>query len=155
MLAVDEIDDENGRFCAHPAMQPRNRSIMNKISLRIVVLSVLASATLSGCATTGSVKRAQSSADEAMSHAREGVSGAQRAQASADAAASSAQHSQTSADDALAVAQGATALAQSIGTSQQATDRKLASLESRIGRLEKWKRTHTHHKKSRRRHKAK
>ena len=126
---------------------------MNKVTMRTAMVAVLATVALSGCATTKSVHRAQASADVAQGLAREGIADAKRAQGSADAAAVAAQRAQGTADNAYASAQGAGNLAQGVAASQQVTAGKVASLESRLRRLEKWKWAHTHAKKHH--HKAK
>jgi hypothetical protein len=70
---------------------------------------------LGGCATTDSVKRAQETADQALSTAQAAQTAAQRAQSSADAAASAAQQAQTTADSANSAAQAAQSTAQATG----------------------------------------
>jgi uncharacterized protein YceK len=128
-------------------------SFMTKISLRVATLALAAAFTLSGCATVKSVHRAQSAADAAMAQGREGTEGAKRAQGSADAAAAAAQRAQGTADNAYASAQGAAGAAQGVASAQQVTAGKVAALESRLRKLEKWKWAHTHAKKHH--HKAK
>jgi hypothetical protein len=71
---------------------------------------------LGGCATTGAVKRAQASADQANSAAQAAQAAATRAQSTADAAGAAAQRAQTSADTAASAAQAATSQAQATST---------------------------------------
>jgi hypothetical protein len=116
----------------------------------IVVTSSLA---LGGCATTGSVKRAQARADQAFVEGQKGQADAARAQGTAEAAGAAAQHAQGTADQAGATAQSAgTAAAQAnqaATAAAQGNSAQIASLSSRLHRLEaaEWRRKHPHKKK--------
>ncbi|WP_226015661.1 hypothetical protein [Novosphingobium sp. FKTRR1] len=123
---------------------------MNQSKLVLLVAATMPMI-LGGCATTGSVKRAQASADQAMTRANEGFDAAGKAQSSADAAGSAAQRAQASADAAAAAAQGAGASAQgALATAQaaQAGTARIGGLETRLRRLEHWKWAQTHKKKA-------
>ncbi|MDE1915451.1 MAG: hypothetical protein KGJ57_08570 [Sphingomonadales bacterium] len=115
----------------------------------IVVTSSLA---LGGCATTGSVKRAQARADQAFVEGQKGQADAARAQGTADSAMGAAQHAQGTADQAGAAAQNAgTAAAQAnqaAATAAQGNSEQIAALSSRLHRLEaaEWRRKHPHKK---------
>jgi outer membrane murein-binding lipoprotein Lpp len=114
-------------------------------TLAAVMVGALA---LSGCATTGSVKRAQASADQANQHADAVDAATKNAQSSADAAGAAAQRAQTTAD-------GATTAIQATGTATQATNARVDALESRVQTLQhrvtqlqkgkKHRRHHRHH----------
>jgi methyl-accepting chemotaxis protein len=84
-------------------------SIVSRCSIAAILAGTLA---LGGCATTDSVKKAQETADQAMSAAQAAQSSAQRAQSSADAAAAAAQQAQSTADSANSTAQAAANAAQ-------------------------------------------
>lgn len=121
----------------------------------VILLAAAMPMMLGGCATTGSVKRAQAAADAAMTRANEGVDAAGRAQSAADAAGAAAQHAQGSADAAAAAAQGAGNAAQgalAAAQSAQAGTARIGGLESRLNRLERWKWAQTHKKKAHRHH---
>lgn len=109
---------------------------MRKIFGKFGVAVVLGTVALSGCATTGSVKRAQMRADEAYAVGENGVGAAQRAQGAADNAYGAAQHAQGSADNAYGAAQRAQSSADAAGVAAQGATGEIARLNSRIRRLE-------------------
>ncbi len=118
----------------------------------IVVTSSLA---LGGCATTGSVKRAQARADQAFVEGQKGQADAARAQGSADAAGAAAQRAQGTADAAGSAAQGAGAAAQAAQTTAnaaQANGEQITAISARLHKLEaaEWRRHHP--KKAKHRH---
>ena len=87
-----------------------------KMNVRILLAATVAGAMLSGCASIESVKRAQSTADQAVTLANQGNAAAQNAQATADGATSAAQTAQTTANGAQAAADAADAKAVAAGT---------------------------------------
>lgn len=120
---------------------------------------VAGSLALGGCATTGSVKRAQARADAAFVEGQKGQADAARAQGTAEAAGAAAQHAQGTADQAGAAAQNAgTAAAQAnqaAAAASQGNAEQIASLSGRLHRLEaaEWRRKHPgkkhhHHRKA-------
>jgi len=125
---------------------------------KFALILVAGSLALGGCATTGSVKRAQARADQAFVEGQKGQADAARAQGTADSAMGAAQHAQGSADQAGAAAQNAGAAAaqanQTATTAAQGTGEQIARLNSRLHRLEaaEWRRKHPgkkhHHKHS-------
>jgi hypothetical protein len=78
---------------------------------------------LGGCATTGQVERAQSTADQALQTAQAAQAGAQRAQQTADAASSTAQQAQATAASAQTQAQSAADQARAASATVQETVR--------------------------------
>jgi len=120
----------------------------------IVLLSALLPMALAGCATTGSVKRAQAAADNAQVRADEGLTAAQRAQGSADNAAQAAAQAQGSANNALTAAQGAGSAAQAASMAAQSAGSRADMLETRLRSLERWKWAKTHPKKASKKHRA-
>ncbi|MCW1986178.1 UNVERIFIED_ORG: multidrug efflux pump subunit AcrA (membrane-fusion protein) [Sphingomonas sp. R1F5B] len=124
---------------------------MNK-GRHIVLLSALLPMALAGCATTGSVKRAQAAADQAQARADEGVTTAQRAQGSADSAAQAAAQAQGSANNAMTAAQSAGSAAQAASMAAQSAGSRADSLETRLRSLERWKWAKTHPKKAKKHH---
>jgi len=124
------------------------------ITRATLILAVAAGAVaLGGCATTGSVKRAQARADEAYGYAGTANGAAQHAQGSADAAYGAAQRAQSSADGAMSAAQGASAAANAAGVSAQGSAGQIARLNARVRHLEveearhraKARKHHRHH----------
>ena len=103
-------------------------SIASRCSIAAILAGTLA---LGGCATTGSVKHAQETADQAMSAAQAAQSSAQRAQSSADAAAAAAQQAQSTADAANTAAQGAASQAQAAGAKVDAMSQTMQEKMSR------------------------
>lgn len=101
------------------------RSVASRTSLICLVGGALA---LGGCATTGSVKRAQGSADAAMS-------AAQRAQGSADTAGSAASGAGTSAQSAAAAAARAQSTADAAATAAQLAGIDARDVDGRLGAL--------------------
>lgn len=120
------------------------RTAATKLSIAALLAGAVA---LSGCATVGSVKRAQATADEALSQAQAGNAAAQHAQSSADAANAAAQRAQSSADSAASAAQAAQSAAQA--ASAQAGD-----LSGRVDRLERSHRAPARHHRTRHHHRA-
>lgn len=121
----------------------------------IVLLSALLPMALAGCATTGSVKRAQAAADNAQIRADEGLTAAQRAQGSADQANGLAAQAQGTANNAMTAAQSAGSAAQAATMAAQVSNGRQDELETRLHKLERWKWAQTHSKKkSRKRHHA-
>ena len=117
---------------------------IGKFSL-VMIAGALA---VSGCATTGSVKRAQARADDAYGVAESGVNAAQHAQGSADSAYAAAQRAQSSADAAGAAAASAGNAAQAAGMAAQGTTADVSRLNARVRRLEVETarlRRHSHH----------
>jgi len=118
-----------------------------------MVLTVAAAAlALSGCATTGSVKRAQARADDAYAQAESGQAIGNHAQGSADAAFAAAGRAQGSADaanqaaqSAGALASGAQSTAQAAAADARAARAQVAVLSSRLHKLEAGK-AHRHGK---------
>jgi len=102
-----------------------------KMSLVVLAGSLV----LGGCATTGSVKRAQARADEAYGEAQAGHADARHAQEGADAAMGAAQHAQSSADAANTAAQGASSAAQAAATNAQSTGEQIAQIARANARL--------------------
>lgn len=100
----------------------------SRCSIAAILAGTLA---LGGCATTGSVKKAQETADQAMSAAQAAQSAAQHAQSSADAAASAAQQAQTTADTANTTAQGAANAAQAANAKADENAQTMQSLKER------------------------
>lgn len=120
----------------------------------LAMIVVTGSLALGGCATTGSVKRAQARADQAFVEGQKGQADAARAQGAADGAMSAAQHAQGSADAAGTAAQGAGAAAQAASAQASGTGEQIATLNSRIHKLEaaEWRRKHPPRKHHRHRH---
>ena len=121
------------------------------------MIVVTGSLALGGCATTGSVKRAQARADQAFVEGQKGQADAARAQGAADGAMSAAQHAQGSAASAGTAAQGAGAAAQAASAQASGTGEQIAALNTRIHKLEaaEWRRKHPHKKHRRHHHKPK
>jgi len=103
---------------------------------RVILAATLLPMALAGCATTGSVRRAQGTADAALARANAAGDAAQHAQGSADAAFGAAQHAQGTADGAATAAQGAGGTAQAALAAGQGADGRISALESRLRRLE-------------------
>lgn len=104
---------------------------------------------LGGCATTGSVERAQDTANQAMTHAQAGEAAAARAQGSADAAAAAAQGAATAAEKAQTTADAAV-------TDALKANQRLDTITAKVARLERqhrhgW-RNAGHHQKAGRHH---
>jgi hypothetical protein len=118
---------------------------------RVMLAATLLPIALAGCATTGSVKRAQASADAAMARANAAGDAAQHAQGSADAAFGAARQAQGTADGAATAAQGAGSTAQQALAAGQGADGRISALESRIRRLERRK-AYEAHMRARHRH---
>ena len=78
---------------------------------------------LSGCATTEAVKRAQATADQALTLAQQGNVAAQKAQGTADSAVAAAAQAQSTADLGVAKADAAAASAQAAGEAAAKADR--------------------------------
>ncbi|MDR6708015.1 MULTISPECIES: hypothetical protein [unclassified Novosphingobium] len=104
---------------------------------------VAASLALSGCATTGSVKRAQARADEAYASAQEGNGAASRAQGTADNALAASGRAQSAADAANMAAQNAgnsansaNSLAAAAAADARAAREQVAVLKARLHKLE-------------------
>lgn len=104
---------------------------------------VAASLALSGCATKGSVKRAQARADEAYVSAQAGNGAAARAQGTADNALAASGRAQGSADAANIAAQNAgnsansaNALAAAAAADARAARAQVAILKARLHKLE-------------------
>lgn len=95
---------------------------MKFINKSIAALAVSA-AMLSGCATTEAVKRAQATADQALSLAQEDKLAAQRAQDTADSATVAAQRAQATADSAQAAAVIADSKAVAAGAAAEQADK--------------------------------
>lgn len=102
-------------------------SIASRCSIAAILAGTLA---LGGCATTDSVKKAQETADQAMSAAQAAQSAAQHAQSSADAAAAAAQQAQTAADTANTTAQGAVSAAQAASAKADENAQMLQNMHS-------------------------
>ena len=118
-----------------------------------LALAVAAGAlALGGCATTGSVKRAQARADDAYNYAGTANGAAEHAQGSADAAFGAAQRAQSSADGAMSAAQGASASANAAGMSAQGAAGQIARLNARVRHLEVEEARHRAHERHHRRH---
>lgn len=121
---------------------------------KFALIVVTGSLALGGCATTGSVKRAQARADQAFVEGQKGQADAARAQGTAEAAGTAAQHAQGTADAAGSAAQGAGAAAQqaqATANAAQANGEQITALSTRLHRLEaaEWRRKHpkkAHHK---------
>lgn len=96
-----------------------------KMNVRFLVAATLAGATLSGCATIESVKRAQSTADQAVTLATQGNAAAQAAQATADGATAAALAAQTTANGAQTAAEAADAKAVTAGTAAEAAQKTI------------------------------
>lgn len=115
---------------------------------KFAVAVMAGSLVLGGCATTGSVKRAQARADQGFVEGQKGQADAARAQGTAEGAGAAASRAQGSADAAGAAAQSAGAAAQganaAVGSLAQETNQKYAALNGRLHRLEaaEWKRHH-------------
>lgn len=114
---------------------------------------VAASLALSGCATTGSVKRAQARADEAYASAQEGNGAAARAQGTADNALAASGRAQGAADAANMAAQNAgntassaNALAASAAADAREARAQVAVLKARLHKLESKHKTRRHSK---------
>jgi hypothetical protein len=118
---------------------------------RLILAATVLPLALAGCATTGSVKRAQATADQALARANDGYDAAQKAQGSADAAMGAAQKAQGTADGAANAAQGAGGTAQQALAAGQSADARIARLESRLHRLEH---TRGHHRKGKHHHRG-
>ena len=103
----------------------------NSIFLTAAVLSAV---TLSGCATVEDVKRAQSTADQAVALAREGKAAAQQAQTTADQGVAAAQRAQGTADQAVAAAKVADDKGQAAGDAAANNDKVF------------WQHHETHHR---------
>jgi hypothetical protein len=88
-----------------------------KMNAKFLVAITVSGALLSGCATVGSVKRAQATADQAVTLAQQGNAAAQNAQATADGTTSAAQTAQATANGAQTAAEAADAKAVAAGTS--------------------------------------
>ena len=69
-----------------------------KMNVRILLAAAVAGAMLSGCASIESVKRAQSTADQAVTLAKQGNAAALNAQATANGAQTAADAADTKAD---------------------------------------------------------
>lgn len=80
-----------------------------------VMIVALSAALLGGCASIEDVKRAQSTADQAVALAREGKAAAQQAQGTADQGVAAAQRAQATADQGVAAAKAADDKAQAAG----------------------------------------
>jgi len=93
------------------------------INTRLIAVGASAVLMLSGCATIDDVKRAQSTADQALSLAQEGKSAAQQAQATADNATVAAQRAQATADSAVSAAAIADSKAEAAGAAAAKTDK--------------------------------
>ncbi len=115
---------------------------------KLLAAGLAASLALSGCATTGSVKRAQGTADQALAQGQTAHDAARKAQSSADDAANAAQRAQSSADAAGNTAQGAYAAAQNVADSARSNRSQIDKLVLRVKRLERqhWLMTHRHHR---------
>jgi hypothetical protein len=109
---------------------------------RMILAATLLPMALAGCATTGSVKRAQATADQALARANEAGESAQHAQSSADAAMGAAQHAQGTADGAATAAQGASGSAQQALAAGQGNDARISALEERLHHLERERAAH-------------
>jgi hypothetical protein len=105
-------------------------SIVSRCSIAAILAGTLA---LGGCATTDSVKKAQETADQAMSAAQAAQSSAQRAQSSADAAAAAAQQAQSTADTANTTAQSAANAAQAANAKADENATTLQNMKSSGG----------------------
>lgn len=79
------------------------------------IIVLVSAALLGGCASIEDVKRAQSTADQAVALAREGKAAAQQAQSTADQGVAAAQRAQGTADQAVAAAKAADDKAQAAG----------------------------------------
>ncbi len=109
---------------------------------KLVIAVMAGSLVLGGCATTGSVKRAQARADEAFAASQDGLTAAQRAQTAADGAMGAAGRAQTTADGAAqsalaanASATGASADARTAGAQMAAMSARLKKLEAQVRKL--------------------
>ena len=99
-----------------------------------IVAIVLSGTTLSGCATTEAVKRAQATADQALALAKQGKIEAEKAQATADAGVSAAQRAQATGDSAVAAAATADAKAEAASSKADNNDKTF------------WQHHETHHR---------
>jgi hypothetical protein len=93
---------------------------------------------LGGCASIGSVKQAQATADQALSQAQAANAAAQHAQSSADQANAAAQQAQST-------AQAATQTAQAAQAQAQATGQQVQDLSTRMERMRAPARHHGRH----------
>ena len=125
---------------------------MNSRLYGIATLAIAGALALGGCATTGSVKRAQARADEAYGLGESAGGAAGHAQGSADAAMTAAQRAQAAADAAGQNAQAANAAAagyaQSSSGQYAAMNDRLRHLERQVHQLRgrEHGRHHGHHK---------
>lgn len=92
-------------------------------NFKFILASASAVILLSGCATIEDVKRAQSTADQALSLAQEGKAAAERGQATADNATIAAQRAQSTADSAVSAAAVADQKAEAAGAAAAKTDK--------------------------------
>lgn len=130
---------------------------MTNITLRGTMILAVATGALAlgGCATTGSVKRAQARADAAYSYADTANGAAQHAQGSADGAMTAAQRAQMSADGAMTAAQRAQMSADGAGASAQGAAGQIARLNARVRHLEVEEARHrAHERRHHRRHRV-
>ncbi len=119
-------------------------------SYKHILAGIITTLTIAGCASTGSVKRAQSTADHALTQAQDGSTAAQRAQSGADSAMSAAQKAQTSADGASSSVQGAVTDAKSANDHAGRLEARMKHFEARLSRNEhrlqqyRWKQHHVY-----------
>jgi uncharacterized protein YceK len=81
----------------------------------MMLVAAASAVLLSGCASIEDVKRAQSTADQALALAGEGKAAAQQAQGTADQAVAAAQRAQSTADQGVTAAQVADGKGQAAG----------------------------------------
>jgi hypothetical protein len=105
---------------------------MLRLTGRMALAGVMAGAlAVSGCATTGSVEKAQATADQAMSAAQAAGAAAQRAQSTADAANAAAMRAQSTADSATSAAQAAASQAQATSTQVQQMQTSIEEMKAK------------------------
>lgn len=93
------------------------------MNIKLVAACAASAFLLSGCATIESVERAQSTADQALGLAQQGLAAAQQAQTTADGATSAAQRAQTTANGAQSAAEAADAKAVAAGEAAAKNDK--------------------------------